>query len=371
MPRSRLLPLLGACALLLSALASAADDGLDDRLRLNQLQLIGSHNSYHAGFGPSAAALFRQQAPELFATLDYRHLPLPQQLDHGVRQLELDVYADRDGGRYAHPAITSLIAKAGLPADPPPAPDAAMRQPGFKVMHVQDVDQRSTCQPLRECLQQLRDWSRRHPGHVPLFVLLETKQETLQLQFPTVTPEPFDAAAFDALEQEILAVFPRDALIVPDQVRGRHATLPEALRAGGWPTLARARGKLVFLLDQRGAGATYLQGHPALRGRLLFTNAAPGSADAAFTECNECEPAQVRALVEQGYLVRTRVDAFDQPQPPAERARRLAQMLASGAQLLSTDFPPGEADAAGYSVRLPGDAAAHCDPVSAGAACAR
>nr|WP_244952535.1 phosphatidylinositol-specific phospholipase C1-like protein [Xanthomonas maliensis] len=325
--------------------------------RLTDFQYIGSHNSYHAGFAPSEAALLKQKNPQLFAALDYRHPPLTQQLDDGVRQIELDIFADAHGGRYAHPAIAEQIAKAGLPPAPPSAPEAVMGAPGFKVMHVQDVDQRSTCQPLIACLREVRAWSKQHPGHVPIFILLETKQTPLQLDFPTVQPEPFDAPTMDALDAELRSVFLPGEYLSPDQVRGKAATLNAAIRSHGWPSLAQARGKVIFLLDQRSAGDSYLPGHPSLRGRVCFTNAAPGTDDAAFTELNDGPAAEITQLVKAGYLVRTRTDA-----DLHEDTQRRDAMLASGAQLLSTDFPPHEAASSGYVVRFDGDAVARCNP---------
>jgi hypothetical protein len=53
----------------------------------------------------------------------------------------------------------------------------------------------------------------------------------------------------------------------------------------------------------------YLEGHPSLRGRILFTNAVPGEPDAAFTECNEGPADEIGRLVRQGYLVRARAHA--------------------------------------------------------------
>ena len=66
-------------------------------------------------------------------------------------------------------------------------------------------------------------------------------------------------------------------------------------------------------MDQRSVGPLYLQGHPNLRGRVLFTNAAPGKPDAAFTEENDGTEQEIAALVRQGYLVRTRTDAEGKP----------------------------------------------------------
>jgi Phosphoinositide phospholipase C, Ca2+-dependent len=349
-----LLPGLALCAM-----PALAQDGA---LRLNEIQVIGTHNSYHAGIAPSDAKLWQLQAPEIYKGLDYRHPALTKQLDAGIRQVELDIFADTAGGRYAHPALPGLVAKAGLPADPDFDPNHVMDKPGFKVMHIQDVDYRSVCQPFVACLKEIRAWSQAHPKHAPLFILVETKQEPLKLAFPTVQPEPFTTAVFDDLDREILSVFPRRELVTPDKVRGRHATLDEAVRQGGWPALASARGKLVFLMDQRKMGPIYLDGHPALKGRVIFTNAEPGAPDAAFTEENDNPPEEIAALVRQGYLVRTRTDADTKEARNNDTSRRDA-VLPSGAQMLSTDYPLSEPAASGFAVGLPGGVAVRCNPV--------
>ena len=358
-PRHRIR--ISACIALLCCLAAAAHAGNDTPLRLNQLQYIGSHNSYHAGLAPGEAAVLKTLDPALSAALDYRHPPLTKQFDHGVRQIELDIYADARGGRYAQPGITALVAKAGLPQDPPLADTGVMKRPGFKVMHIQGLDQRSSCQPLTACLSEVRVWSKAHPRHLPLFVLLETEQSAQHLPFPTVMAEPFDTGTLDALDAAIRTVFARAEYLTPDDVRGTHATLNAAVLAEGWPTLDRARGKVIFLLDQRAVGPAYLQGHPSLRGRVMFTNAVPGSDDAAFTELNDGDAESIARLVRQGYLVRSRTDADLKEARRNDTSRRDA-MLASGAQLLSTDFPDGEPAANGYAVGFPGHRHARCNP---------
>ena len=60
---------------------------------------------------------------------------------------------------------------------------------------------------------------------------------------------------------------------------------------------------MIFLLDQASVTPVYTQGHPALRGRILFSNAKPGTADAAFIEQNSGTPEAMNALVRRGYLV--------------------------------------------------------------------
>jgi Phosphoinositide phospholipase C, Ca2+-dependent len=357
---------------LISALLPSSAMGQTARnnsVRVNQIQVIGSHNSYHAGLAPSEAKLMQARNPNLYQGLEYRHRPLDQQFDSGIRQIELDIFADSQGGRYAHPAGPSAVAAAGLPKDPEFDPQGVMSKPGFKVMHVQDFDYRSTCQPFTACLTIIREWSRSHPQHLPIYILLETKQTDLPTQYHATIPEKFTSATFDALDAEIRSVFPANEMITPDQVRGDRKTLEEAVLHGNWPTLATARGKVVFLMDQRPVGPVYLKGHPSLRGRVIFTNAKPGQPDCAFTEENDGSRQVIAALVRKGYLVRTRTDADTKQARTNDTARREVA-LASGAQLLSTDYPSGEPSQwTAYTVGFPDGAVARCNPVNAPPSC--
>jgi hypothetical protein len=338
-------------------------------VKLNQIQVIGTHNSYHAGIAPNEAKVWQAKYAKAFAGLDYSHPALTAQFDSGVRQIELDVYADSKGGLYSHPSGPSMAAAAGLPADPDFDPNHLMDKPGFKVMHVQDVDYRSNCQPFIACLNEVRRWSHAHPGHIPVFILVETKQDSPK-GIKVTEPEKFTSATFDALDAEIRSVFPADELITPDDVRGSYPTLEKAVLAGNWPTLETSRGKVIFLMDQRPVGPVYLEGHPSLKGRVLFTNAAPGEPDAAFIERNDGPAEEITALVRKGYLIRARTDADTKEARTNETSRRDA-MIASGAQLLSTDYPAAEPArwAGSYSVSLPGGKVAQCDPANAPKSC--
>lgn len=337
--------------------------------KLNQIQVIGTHNSYHAGIAPNEAKVWQAKYAKAYAGLDYSHPALATQLDGGVRQLELDVFADSKGGLYAHPSGPGMAKAAGLPADPDFDPEHVMAKPGIKVMHVQDIDYRSNCQPFTACLQQVREWSRAHPDHVPVFILVETKQDSPK-DIKVTEPEKFTGATFDELDAEIRSVFPANELITPDDVRESYATLEKAVLAGNWPTVESSRGKVVFLMDQHSVGPVYLEGHPSLKGRVIFTNSSPGEADAAFLERNDGPGEEITALVKKGYLVRTRTDA-DTKEARKNDATRRDAMIASGAQILSTDYPAAEPArwAGGYSVSLPGGKSARCDPANAPASC--
>ena len=72
--------------------------------------------------------------------------------------------------------------------------------------------------------------------------------------------------------------------------------------------------------------------------------------------------AQGTHLVHQGYLIRTRADSDTKEARTNDTARRDA-VLASGAQIISTDYPSSEPATTGYQVELPGNAVARCNPL--------
>ncbi|HZR83887.1 MAG TPA: phosphatidylinositol-specific phospholipase C1-like protein [Candidatus Binatia bacterium] len=337
-------------------------------LRLNHVQVLGTHNSYHVQGKPAVFAALQAFDAGLAATLEYTHRPLVEQFEQlGVRQIEIDVFADPEGGRYADPAGARLV---GQPE--PRLPE--LEQPGLKVLHVQDIDYRTRCLTFVACLEELRDWSDGHPGHVPIMVEVEAKDDEIPdpLDLGFVVPIRFDAAQLDEIDREIRATLPPDKLITPDDVRGTHATLEEAITTDGWPTLGETRGRILFTLDNEDDKKTsYLAGHPSLAGRVLFVSARPGSPEAAFVKLNDPidDGELIHQVVAAGYIVRTRADG-DTVQARSGDVSQREAALASGAQFVSTDYPePDPRFGTGYFVAIPGGTPARCNPVSAPADC--
>jgi hypothetical protein len=341
----------------------------DTKVHLNQIQVIGSHNSYNLGFAPSEERFARSRNPREYEALEYSHAILTAQLNGGVRQLEIDIVQDPHGGRFAHPKIVALTKQAGLPPDADFDPNREMDRPGFKVIHIPDLNQRSSCLVLTDCLKEIRTWSKAHPEHVPLFLLIETKHGRTQSIPDSVEAEPFTSETFDALDKEIRSVFTDREMILPDKVRGDYPTLEAAVRAGHWPTLAESRGKVIFLMDQKNAGPIYTAGHPLLQGRVLFTNSDPGKPDAAFVEENEGSRQLIDQLVSQGYIVRARADESTIAARTNDTTRRDA-LLRSGAQMISTDYPLSEPSKwTGYSVGFADGLPVRCNIINAPPAC--
>lgn len=340
-------------ALAIAATASVAQSQ-EKPLRMNDITVVGTHNSYKQAMPADRMAALRANNPRSADSLDYQHRPLAEQLDHGARQLELDVSYDPAGGHYAKGSR-----------------DANLGKPGFKVLHIPGIDNGSSCVLLTRCLATILRWSRAHPDHVPILLMFNAKDERNAAR-GGIDALPFDEAAYDALDAEIRSVLPRKKLILPDDVQGHYPTLRDAVLADNWPTLDAARGKFLFALDEPPAKvAVYRGSRRSLEGRVFFINTDEDSPAAAYLTLNDPvrDRERIARDVAAGYLVRTRADANtwearDNDIKPRDTA------LASGAHYVSTDYLwPDSRFPGGYHVPVDARAPARCNPVRKPAHC--
>lgn len=286
----------------------------DGNLSLAHLQLKGSHNSYH-------------RAPRFALSRQWRssQAPLDVQLDsQGVRQLELDVRYDSG----------QLL-----------------------VGHLPIVDGRTSCRTFRSCLLLIKSWSKKRPGHLPVFVFIEAKDD--------LAPSRLDGR-LDAIETEIAATFPRSSLLSPADVARPGLSLRDSVQANGWPSLAEARGRVAFVLfGHYRHRAAYWAAHQGGRDGLMFVVAKAHESnrpEAAVLMIDD--PIRDGALIDRasraGFLVRTRADKG----LVRDTARRDAA-LRSGAHFVSTDFADPQAGWLDIGERTP----VRCNPISAPTQC--
>jgi len=229
-----------------------------------------------------------------------------------------------------------------------------LAKPGIKVLHHQDFDFRTNHLTLVEALKTIKTWSVQNPKHVPIFILLELKDQ--QLGRVTVKPVRWDATQLAILEKEIRSVFSDESLITPDMVRGDATTLREAVLGQGWPLLKDCRGKVLFALDNGDpVRKEYLSLKPDLNEAVLFVDVGEKHPAAAFFKINDPVRSfkRIQRLVRAGFLVRTRADA-DTVEARNNDPKRRDKALASGAQMISTDFPVAVPAISAYAVQLPG-----------------
>ena len=295
---------------------------LDDVLRLHHVQAKATHNS------------FRLANPDLSGpAYAVDHAPLDVQLsEQGVRSFELDLRYDEGLGE-------------------------------FKVAHVPLLDEGSTCPTLGACLRVVKRWSDAHPAHMPLSILLDLKD---------LAPGA-DAveAYFGTLHEVILGVWPANRVVTPDEVRGAYATLGEAVKTEGWPTLGKLRGRVIFTMYNLndGFGTAYSREGTSLSGRLAFTRTVPTDPHAAWTLYDD--PTVTYDLIEEAaaanMLVRTRAEMDLAAALVGDTTVRDAA-LAGPAHLVTTDVP-APVDGSTYYVDVVGGTPARCNPVTAPAEC--
>lgn len=312
-------------------------------LKINQLQMIGSHNSYRIKTDASiydfvqgiSFLLPSQYNPDGW---DYTHVPFEEQFtDYKIRSIEIDIYNDPQGGQFYERKGLTLVGESSASGI------EKLNEPGFKVLHIPDFDYNTHHYTFKSALQEVKAWSDAHPKHVPFIILIESKTGTVAdvlSSFDLTESIPFDAAAADALDEEIKTVFGNslEQVISPDEVRGSYNTLEEAVLDGSWPTLGEARGKVMFVME--GAAVPfYKSGHPSLEGRAMFVYANPGEAEAAFVIKNNSkgDETEINGLVKQGYIVRTRADGDTQEARTGDYTSMNAA-ISSGAQIISTDY---------------------------------
>lgn len=348
--------------------AACAGAWMDRNLKINDIMTVGTHNSFKQAIGPGLMKMIRFGSSKDARAMDYAMPSIREQLADGARALEFDIVHDPKGGAYANPAGTRLG------GDPLPENYAAeMGKPGFKVMHIQDVDFRSSCLTLTDCLTIVRDWSKANPDHTPLLIAIQPRDEEIPMP-GAVTPAKFDAAAFDALDAEILSVIERKQIITPDQLRGKHKTLREAALKGGWPSLAASRGKIIFALTAPGRPQHSLgyigDGPVPLKGRAMFVMTEESSPAAAIIRIDDPikDKTRIAESVKAGFIVRTRSDAATEEARNNDVRRRDAA-LSGGAQYVVTDYPRPDIRFGDYQVKMPDGSIAGCNTLRTAARC--
>ena len=291
-------------------------------LRINHIQMKGTHNSYHLEpVGPTIRAY------------EYSHEPLDIQAEEqGVRQFEIDVWWDARGQLY--------------------------------VYHNQ-YDLRTTCTTFEECLNTLLSWSNENSKHVPLMIWIEPKEWIEQSTDNTVVVDLQNM--LDNIEEEITEFWPRNKTITPDDVRGDSDTLSQAIVEKGWPLLEDSRGKAIFILLSSGdLRESYHEKYPGLNESRMFTMSEAGTSEAAiFSNTDPIgDQEEITALVEDGYIVRSRADNAEDGEADNNDTSRLNAAISVGAHSISTDYP-AKVEGIDYWVEIPNGNPVACNPISA------
>lgn len=290
-------------------------------LRLNQVQMKATHNSYHLRPPIISVPAWEYDMPTLY----------DQFQTFGVRSIELDVHLAGQGTDY-------------------------------EVYHLTLFDSRSTCRRLRDCLSEIRRFSDDHPAHSPIIVWIEVKDFT--------GGEPIEN--LDLLD-ETLEAHLGDRLFRPDDLKGSYRTLKEAVNTRGWPRLDQLRGRVLFvLLNSKGYHAKqYTHDFRSLDGRAMFAKATSqrineGVSWAVVTKVGIDKIERIKRLAQKGFLVATTsCRAYDTEEACIENRKHAK---ASGAHMIKDDFVgPNKYRESWF--KFPGQQTLVCNPVTANRDC--
>jgi hypothetical protein len=349
--------------------------GHNDDFRMNQVQVIGTHNSYHIETTYAERKVLESAVGLTTAqNLYYSHPSISDQFTYqSVRGLEIDLWADSAGGMYATPLGRKL-------SNLPYPTEKEWLRPGTKVLHVSDFDVNAHCHTLINCLEQIKAWPKANQGHTLIPIMLEFKipDESL-IALGGAPGEAWNKTNLETVDAEIRSVFKESEMITLDDVRKKGLTLEQSVLQHGWPSHRDAQNKVMFLMDNDPVAGLIrnpyrANSHENLEHRVIFTNSIPGEPDAAFLKQNDPRGdnlAIIRDLVRKGYFVRTRSDEPIQTVLLNSTVMRDAAM-ASGAQLISTDFPSvGMASRynSSFVVRFEGGATVRCNTLIGGKGC--
>jgi hypothetical protein len=306
-------------------------------LRLNQIKVLGSHNSYKqrlpdAVYQAAAARGIDSKA------LRYGHPALAAQLDLGLRQLELDVLSDAvtaQQHRLAEPLAEKWLGRPLLSS----AERSKYQQTGLKTLHLPDIDFASHCPLFADCLLALRHWSDTHTAHSPVFVLMNVKERgAFGANGGGFQPAQWDAELYRMLDRQILQVLGAEKLLRPADVQKPGLSLRDSVRQHGWPSVSRTSGQFIVIFDGDTTQARSYQAAVAAREQVLFASTGIDDPQAAILVLNQpvAQQAQIHSAVAAGFIVRTRSD-----EPLNADATRFNSALQSNAQIISTDFYHG------------------------------
>jgi hypothetical protein len=281
-------------------------DLTDDDLKLNEIKMLASHNSYKK----NSTALGRffvklGSSAEEADSLNYSYKTLTQQFRAGIRSMEFDL---------------------------------RLRKTQFTLTHVPLVDNSSVAPDFSMALEEIELYSRYNPNHVPIIILIEIKDDWMILDHALQKIDQEKLIILNTLIKEKLG----DTLFQPKDMILENMTLKETITDFSWPSLSSLRGKVIMVLHPGGFTDDYVDIDPTLFDLAMFPGVYSDQVSrdySAFVVENNPESAQIPLLVSQNFIVRTRIDS------DLYFSTELMQAaLLSGAQILTSDYTIARSD---------------------------
>ncbi len=287
------------------------EEALNGGIKFNELRYIATHNSYQTEAVDEYKKIYRHLSELTFGRVSEKKglfvsPTVTEQLNNGIYSLEIDVETfDRNG------------------------------EISFTCMHSPTLDMTTSCYDFSLLLKEISMWSDNNPNHLPITIIIEPKKLFIPLENMKFFNVDY-ALAFD----EALRAGLGDKLFTPADMLRDYESFGAMRAADDWCKVGDMLGKVLFLLHDCNVTQEYIDVDPSIKSQAMFPMLREDDVDrdcASFLLINkpdEAVEASEEVIANGKFIVRTRADEFTSV---SEERRELA--LASGAQIVSTDYP--------------------------------
>ena len=280
-------------------------------VKLNEIAVMGTHNSYQLLGTLPKRGLMKTLQIISFGAVENKAVfemdTFTEQLEQGIRNLEIDIETVDDEGDVS-----------------------------FIVTHKAIIDNVSSAYNLAKGLEEIAMWSDNNPGHLPVYLLIEPKDDV-----PSINNMKNFSLEYALELDKVLRQVLGDRLFTPQQVMGDYESFEEMRKADGWPTLKESAGKIIVLLHTCDVTQKYIDTDTSIKTQAMFPMLLFGDIDkpyAAFILDNDpviASENNKKTVDENNLMVRTRAD--DYPDFSDERYKSADNC---GSHIITTDYPP-------------------------------
>ncbi len=306
------------------------EKAFEQGVRINEIAVLGTHNSYQLLATPSKRVLEKVRSILSFGKKggkrNFEMDTFTQQLEMGVRNLEIDIETVDDGENVS-----------------------------FIVTHNPITDNASSAYDFAKGLEEIALWSDNNPEHMPLYLLIEPKGEVDSVNNMKNFSLGY-ALELDSVIRQVLG----DRLLTPEKVKGGFESFEEMRKADAWPLIEDAAGKIIVLLHPCDVTQEYINTDLSVSSQAMFPMLRFEDIDksyASFILDNEPENAAANNSItvdEKKLMVRSRADNY-----PSFTDEKYAFADICGSHIITTDYPPRFVraqehtyDFDGYTIRL-------------------
>lgn len=287
------------------------EDALSQGVKMNEIAVMGTHNSYQMLATLPKRALMRTLQIISFGAVENKAIfemdTFTDQLEKGVRNLEIDIVTVDDGDNVS-----------------------------FIVTHQPILDNVSSAYNFAKAVEEIAMWSDNNPGHLPVYLLIEPKGDVISVNNMKNFSVEY-ALELDKVLREKLG----DKLLTPALAMREYESFEAMRNADDWPDLKEAAGKVVVLMHPCDVTQGYIDTDTSIKTQAMFPMLRFSDIDksyASFILDNDPEGAVENNKItvnEKRLMVRTRADDY-----PDFSDERYSFAENCGSHIITTDYPP-------------------------------